>query len=349
MKEVLLLFNFYLFSQLLLSCSQEIIREDNNSTSFIVTKAVPREHISYYVNEEGALCFETGNDFLLLTNYLSALSSEEFKNWEMSIGFKSYRTVTDEILFALYSKENTSEYNQLLERYKSFVYLDPDSIATPIIQGLVYRNISNKDGIFYIQETKNKFNGNTLTFYDAQNKQLPIRHPLTKANGDVLVQYPTKSYTPDNKKRVDTSAKIYEVVASNGFNTYSQLYMDIVVSGYKKNVFGKWKRYNTTCQIDDVTVRIPGFDSDIIYAGTYSSNECSTYTHSFLMVPSQPQLHLPQPPYQLPLCLHYRARTRGTGNMGMAYNFFHGTFFDVSHVTPNNPGCDKHILVTYNK
>lgn len=53
--------------------------------------------------------------------------------------------------------------------------------------------------------------------------------------------------------------------------------------------------------------------------------------------------------YEPPLCLHYRARTGNTGNVGVPYNFYHGVYYEAANVTPNNPGCDKHFPVTANK
>lgn len=122
--------------------------------------------------------------------------------------------------------------------------------------------------------------------------------------------------------------------------------MDIEVRGYSKNIFGTYKKYETDCYIDDVTVRFPGYN-DIVYSGTRSSNgNCLVFTNSFSLTTINVNI---VPPFPKPLCLHYRARTGGTGNYGMAYNFYKGVFFNVKDATVTNPGCDKHDLVTYNK
>lgn len=352
MKQSIFLICICFFSYALLSCTDETITKSTDSEPFVITKAVPKEHISYSVNQEGALCFETGNDFLLLTKYLSTLSSKEFKDWEKSNNFKSYRTITDDIISTLYSEGENPAYNELVAQYASFVYLNEDGNLCPIISGQVYRSITNKEGLFYVQGVKNKFTGSTLNFYDTENKLLMNMRPLTKINEEqnLVVQYPTKTYSADGKNGVETSAKIYYVMTSNGLGYYAQLYLEITVSGlYRKSASVKWGRKKTQCHIDDITILIPGFNTDSTYPGTHSSaGDYVSLTASF-GIPSQLQFPTPQPPYQQPLCLHYRARTRETGNMGMAYNLFHGVFFNVSDVTPSNPGCDKHTLITYNK
>lgn len=196
---------------------------------------------------------------------------------------------------------------------------------------------------FYINEVKNQFvNGRLYA------KGRPVTTASSaRAVGNVLVEYPVKMYTPDNKKRVDTNARIYELVAEGSQAPFVNLQLEITVRGYSKRATG-WKKEKTELYVDDVTVRIPDYWSDVTYEGTHSSNgDYTFYIFNFSL--SSLMWGSLIPPFQKPLCLHYRARTRGTGNYGMAYNFYHGVFFNVSNVTPNNPGCDKHILVTYNK
>lgn len=90
--------------------------------------------------------------------------------------------------------------------FLAFVSVGEDGIISPIIEGLAYRNITNKQGVFYINEIKNQFIGRQLY----AKGRLVTSTPQTRAVGNVLVNYPSKEYTQDNKSKVETSARIYE-------------------------------------------------------------------------------------------------------------------------------------------
>lgn len=332
-----------LLAACLFSCSENSLLEDNLSGSSVETKTISSENLSYSVNEEGALCFQSGAAFLTLADSLSKLSDQAFRNWEQQIHFKSYRTTTNDMIAQLDQEEGSPTFDKLLQEYAGFVSVGEDGQVGPVIKGLGYRNITNEQGIFYIEGVKNQFSNGRLF---AKGKPVSSS-PLTRAVGNVLVNYPTMPYTRDNKKKVESSARIYELVGEGSQAPFIQLQLEITVRGYSKGA-GGWKKEKTELYVDDVTVRIPGFLSDVVYSGTYSSN--GDYTFSiFNFSLSSIVWGGYQPPFEKPLCLHYRARTRSTGNYGIAYNFYHGVFFNVANVTPNNPGCDKHILVTYNK
>lgn len=273
---------------------------------------------------------------------MNGLSPDAFKEWEKSIHFKSYRSLTDDVIAEIQASEGTSNFNVLLQKYSDLVYLSEDSLVCPLIEGQVYRNITNEQGVFYAGTVKNMFNKGHLSAINIEtNQPVAIGQQTRGTISNVLVTYPTKKKHRElgGKYSVLTYTKVYEVVG--GGVPLAGLYADIVVWGHANG-----RGYSTECFVDDVTVRVPGQFSDITYPGTRSSSrDCSSFTYTVgLSLGGMTGVT-----YESPLCLHYRARTRGTGNVGVPYNFYHGKYYEAANEDPNNPNCDKHFAITYNK
>lgn len=135
----------------LVSCNGNTVLDEYNSSFSVQTKAMETDNLSYSVNEEGALFFESGAAFLALADSLSSLSDQEFRNWEQSIHFVSQRTLINDIIAELDESEGSPSYTSLLNKYAGFVYLDEEGIVSPVIKGLAYRNITNEQGVFLYQ------------------------------------------------------------------------------------------------------------------------------------------------------------------------------------------------------
>lgn len=294
----------------------------------------------YYVNKENALVFSTPIAYYELTDSLLRLTDKDFLEWEKKINFKSYRTVVQEILDTATEYEDETKF---VSQYSNYVQLDDNGFIEPIIQAQSYSVVLNKDRVFYIGDKKHIINESCVSVTGADNYKCEFKYNnmITKSNeyGNTL-EYPAISSEPANKRKVFTWFKIYRniVTAPNG-SVFHAIDLDITVRPRKlvSYVFGSsWKDYNTICHIDELKIHMPGiggntfFDENgqVVYKEdeywslktSTSSNECSRFTCTYRLKTSASEI---TGALQDIVCIHYRARTRGTGRNGAAYNIFH--------------------------
>lgn len=331
------------------SCSNnELI---NESSSLQQTKSINPDNRPYWVTEDGALRFLSVDSYFSLCDSLNKLSDNEFVNWENQIAFFSYRTASSEAIAKIEEAEGTSLYGELLKKYSNLFYVIGDSVISPKIEAQSYRNIVNLEGVFYIGEIKNVIEGNNISGYNAINGQCVLSKQSylgevtqTKASSGYTVQYP--EYVHDyGKKRVLTQMKLYNnMVAIPGFSSpVTRIELEILVRGSSLNFWGKWKKYETVCSIDDISFTLSDmpeiFNTHFHFSDVNSTQDVVSFTSIYTLSGI-----LSGGPYLLKdlICVHYRARTRGTGENGVAYNFHKGNFI----TSKDDPSCNEHAWVS---
>lgn len=331
---------FLLLTCIICACTEEMRYEEDGTRN---KNLDIKSENSYHLTEEGALCFTSLDMYFSLTDSLSKLSEEEFSQWEEKLEFISYRTFVNSIIEQIEQEDNKDQVITLLEKYSDFVYVDEDEVIQPIIPSQTYRNIVNKDGIFYIGNIQNKVDNEYLYVIENQTKSSTckieyINNKLstTKAVGDI-VEYPTIEYeNNDRDRKVFTSFKIMKNAASNGSAVLYKPVLEIFVKAQKRKAFAGFKNYNTICIIEEVTLRMDGIpfspyvdengqwkfgENQIKFlAPVESSKEVARFTCTYNLTTSLVAL---SKPLEDLICIHYRARTRGTGNYGAAYNVYH--------------------------
>ncbi len=70
------------------------------------------------------------------------------------MGFVSYRSYVNKFVNEVeeaYNDEDFDKFDQLLNKYAEYIYLDTDSLVKPVIKSKTYQCITNKDGVFYLE------------------------------------------------------------------------------------------------------------------------------------------------------------------------------------------------------
>lgn len=259
---------FYLFLILLIlsSCNNEENLFSNSSDENAIDQSVLGEnsleklktHAVYYVNDEKALVFSSLEDYGFLLDSISKITDEEFSEWETRIGFESYRTFVNNII------EKTIDTDSLQFSYPNFFEKNKElNLVIPKIKSYLYQSIVNKDGFFYIGNTKNIVNGDCVTIQGEninskldQNTSYSI-NPLSEQIGNAI-EYPVIDYTTNDLSRVMTWFKIYRLRGSNGTATLYNTVLEIAVR--PRSWFGVtgWSDTESVCYVEEVKLHMNG-------------------------------------------------------------------------------------------
>ena len=166
-KNIILLFCTSTLA--LASCEQTEVIE-GTSANIGISPSISLD-VPNHVENDGALNFRSAKDYFEISDSLSKLSEKEFRNWETSNHFESYRTFTDNIIEAIYTAIDNapSKVTELLNQNKQFVYMTEDSLIYSTIQSRAYQNIINKNGSFYINGIKKIGDSKYITLATADN------------------------------------------------------------------------------------------------------------------------------------------------------------------------------------
>lgn len=326
-----LIFSCLLLSFLLSSCnSADLLNDRKNDKTTIPEKS----DNAYYVRDDGSLSFSSLKAYQAVCDSLLQLSPAEFHEWENSIGFKSYRAITNEALEKLKQTTDTKSYNSVLKQYADYIYLSHDSLIYPNIECQYYKNIIDKNGIFYIEGIKNIVTKDHISAFKDGKKLSTYSYisdiPSTKSE-QVLDAFPYIETKWDGRK-IATKARFYRTLVTGGGAIIESYILELYAQGYI-NQLGHYKPYGTVLMFDDIVFR-GKTSAGNIYQNTWPDVETADNTGSITV--SIPVYFVNEL-----VCLHYRARSRGTGNRGVAYNVYQHQFYDYNGVNK----CDVHLAI----
>lgn len=350
----------------LVSCSQTDVLE-NTSTDVLLTRSASPE-TSFYVESDGALNFKSIEDYFQLSDSLVLLSENEYRNWEVMNHFDSYQTFTDNIIDAIYMAmdNNPSEVTSLLEKNKQYVFMTGDSLVYPVIQSKTYRNILNKDGVFYIGGVKNIVDGRYVTLATTDNSRSIHRieyfNPVSSNLRSEQITFNSYAYTKsDNTKRTYASCFLIKNTAFNDSHGANQtmVQFQIDVDGKRKKAAG-WKHYTTAYWVSQIKCVFNGIPKEL-----YPNGTIKTYGTIPLTVDSE--VSLPEgksgsyvrnlmdfsvrnmtEPLKLPDCIHFKAGTRGTHPEGAGYNYYKGGYINPQLCIKNDPSIKDICPIHHN-
>lgn len=367
MKSFTVFFNACLLLCTLFSCNENAVLDDvNNETSVVKTKS--QEEAPYSVREDGTLCFSSVENYYSVANLLVNMSQDEFANWEKENNFISYRTFTNGIIDEIENAQNNNKVNEvekLLSKYSKYVYMNNDSIVMPIIQSNSYSCVTNKDGVFYLNNVKNIVDGKYIyAEANSKAKNLLIKQPYIISNSllradDEHIDYDNKEYKKhDNTKSVNAYCKlIRHLVNKDAQGTfYAIVQFEVTCFGRRNRTVGGWQRYSTSHTIENIhchfknipiSVKSDGtlgslatdykFDHDAIdQIDTDSKYGVRTYDLGVMVKNHASPLTSAQ-------CIHFMAKTGGTYPEGLGYNYYKHN--DNNYYNDINNTCTEHTYI----
>lgn len=286
--------------------------------SYVQTRALNELPVTV---RDGILVFESADSFIKTAETISNLSDEALEEWEQSIGFSSYRTKVNRLIEEAEAIDDSiARHNYVVEHDKFIKEIGED--VFPVIGSQLYRSITDENGEFYVNQTKNVVDENTISGYNTKSRGVQ-KTTYTGNTSRTLVSnlnYETREKKV-GKRKVITSAKIVKYVAFDNANARFAHGIEILVDGKKKGP-AKWKHYTTDHHLKEVHVEfdyIPtGVDANgnIIlgkFADDYNLTISSGNSHRLIKTysagyPSSSDITL----YGANV-LTYKAFTRGTG------------------------------------
>lgn len=330
----------------LVSCSQTDVLE-NTPTDILLTRSASSE-VPFYVESDGALNFRSMEDYFHLSDSLVSLSESEYKNWATINNFDSYQTFTDNIIDAIYMAmdNNPSEVTSLLKKNKQYVFMTGDSLVYPVVQSKTYRNILNKDGVFYINGIKNVVDGRYVTLATTDNSRsvhkIAYFNPISSNMRSEQIAFNNYAYTKkDGTKRAYADCYLIKNTAfedSYGANQ-TMVQFQINVDGKRKKLAG-WKHYTTSYWVSQISCIFNGIPTELYPNGTVKTygtitfkafetislpeGKSGSYVKNLMNFSVRNMIE----PLQLPDCIHFKAATRGTDPEGVGYNYYKGSYIN---------------------
>jgi hypothetical protein len=244
--------------------------------------------------KNGALNFESADAFFKTVKLLNQMSESELDNWEDKIGFTSTRRKLINIFNQIDQCQNDAEVSKILAENKDYVKREEDRIL-PIMESSLYASITNTDGLFYVGGTAHKVVGNKI--YIAKDLQAINNTLLNNGKNnevtivDYFIQSKLKSgncgsrqsgWKETSDRKCDMELKTLRITCNDCCGNFFYNYcVELHIYNYKKNIWGNWKGYQSTCFYKDIafTVSVPvvtGFNgkSSIYYftPKTYTIN-----------------------------------------------------------------------------
>ena len=229
--------------------------------------------------------------------------------------------------------------------YSKYIYLDNDSIIQPVISSNTYRHITNKDGIFYLNEVKNVVDGkyiyaetNSKTKSLLMKQSYVISNNLLRADDEEHVDYNNLEYVKsDNTKSVNANCKlIRHIVNKDAQGTfYAMVQFEVTCFGRRNKKIGGWQRYSTShtienihCHLKNIPISVKSdgtlnalvvdypFDHDAVgQIDTDSKYGIRTYNLGIMVKNYERPITSAQ-------CIHFMVKTGGTYPEGLGYNYY---------------------------
>ena len=362
MNKLIMFIGTCLFSCALFSCGENsVLEEVDNSGDAPQTKS--SVDVPCYVQGDGSLCFRSTKDYFAVTDSLIKLTDQELNNWEKTMGFVSYRSYVNKFVNEVeeaYNDEDFDKFDQLLNKYAEYIYLDTDSLVKPFIKSKTYQCITNKDGVFYLGDVKNVVDETSVYSIGKERSMSPrISYVMTGNAREVtdVIGYKEYSYKKaDYTKMVITSCSLLRNVVltdTQGTNE-ACIQFHIFVDGKRKK--GSWKHYSTSYAVEqiecvfknipltvneDQTLKSIG-DFELSHPGLDEADVSDNHTFVYNLGLSVRNY---TKPVQHAACIHYKAITGGTNPEGLGYNYANGKYgMDEDHNAGNcaKKVCDEH-------
>lgn len=246
----------------LASCSQTDVLE-NTSTDVLLTRSVSLE-TPFCIESDGALNFRSVEDYFQLSDSLSSLSESEYRNWETMNLFNSYQTFTDNIIDEIYMamENNPSTVTSLLEKNEQYVFMTGDSLVYPVIQSKSYRNVINKDGVFYINGIKNVVDERYVTLATTDNSKSVYKiayfNPVSSNMRSEQIVFDKYAYTKkDQTKRTYADCYLIKNTAFEDSHGSNQTMVQFQI-----NIDGKKEK---TCRMETLYYGLLGISNNVYF------------------------------------------------------------------------------------
>lgn len=354
--KVKLFLSIILTSLIMVSCQNDLLSEVQTDVDLQTKSLDSKVGARCFVNDEGALVFETLEDYNILIDSISKLSETEFLEWEKEIGFESYRTYTNRLMDEL---DNSTEFQmtkKLDANYQNYLLVKEEGLLLPKIPSQIYASICNREGYFYVGEIKNIVDGEFF-YAEGDNLNPDLNKRMTYSIGGEqygnAIEYPALHSTPHGDYKVMTWFRIFRTRAVSSSGTSYNTALEISVRPRSWGKIVGWKDRESVCYIEEVKLHMKGlgntyiaFDEDgnsrftkdeYIEMRTIASSKATkrytwTVFMNFPIFVSDPGMLYD------PYCVHYRARANVVGKYGVAYNTY--------HPEPGMADECKHRLVT---
>ncbi len=160
--------------------------------------------------ENGILSFKTHDDFLSTLVLLSQVSSEDRKNWEESIGFKSlasYLEEFDEKVYLADSLNDMKSFLKIKDEYSSIIIWEGDSSYRLNTSSFLMAKLVGKSGVFKVENDYYLNTKEGILKY-SNLKDLQSRANPTLKVTEVLSEpgFLTSSMPPTNSFRISSLA-----------------------------------------------------------------------------------------------------------------------------------------------
>ncbi|MCQ2229980.1 MAG: hypothetical protein MJZ13_09595 [Bacteroidales bacterium] len=252
----------------LVSCDEEVQNFDLSSEN-------PEIKVT-----EGTLHFSSAEEFFKVNSDIANMDEDTRKNWEEHIGFKSLHSTLAEL-------EELYEFSDTLISIYPQYYTIIDSITTRTIP-LSYSAIADAQGVFYVQNTIHKVDGDNIAFDSNGNietvTELLQQSIVSDGNNKGVFNYQMQSHLKVTKINKEENI-ISDAGYSGGKNTYKclasfRLYSLLINdNGYKryqyecegklenrKHKLGKYREHHATgSSFEDIVFAysIEGIQSNI--------------------------------------------------------------------------------------
>ena len=367
MKRTNLLLTVCASAFLFASCQSEEDVLSNASNESLSTRAMVDENTPYYVGEDGALNFKSSEDYFALCDSLAQLDDDAYHAWEQEMHFESYRSYTDKMIDevnAAWEENDEQKATALLQKYSNYIYMNADSTVWPVVVSRAYQNVTNKDGVFYVNGAKNVVDSKYVTLASSKGRSVHrvayISLQQNTRSTEITVPLRELDYIKsDNTKRVYASFTMLKNITfddSKGANM-TVLQVQVNINGKKKKITG-WKDYTTGYYIEHFygifngipqSVTSEGNIKDIasnieipIMRSRYSMPRGKRGIFTANLMNFAVKNYTADVPY--PTCVHFRAMIDGTLPEGLGYNYYNGKYFEPTNkcVPGSKNICPKH-------
>lgn len=368
MKRTNLLLTVCASAFLFASCQSEEDVLSNASNESLSTRAMVDENTPYYVGEDGALNFKSSEDYFALCDSLAQLDDDAYHAWEQEIHFESYRSYTDKMIDevnAAWEENDEQKATALLQKYSNYIYMNADSTVWPVVVSRAYQNVTNKDGVFYVNGTKNIVDAQYVSSMSSNTKNsrkvayVNTSKTSTRSSEIAITLKELNYIKKDGSKRVYATFYILKNVSFEDDNkaALTMLQAQVNINGKKKKL-GKWRDYTTGYYLENlhgIFNGIPtGIDSEGHVTGLASEREIKILDGRASMPKGNRGIYTANltsfavKDYTMnvpnPTCVHFRAMTDGTIPEGVGYNYYKGSYFEpVDQCVKGSKNiCPKH-------
>ncbi len=315
------------------SCEKKSINDTNNAL-------FPDSEI---ILKNGALNFQTVDAFFEMDAKLGAMTDQERKAWENRMGFVSMNTELSNVFEQIDAAEDEVAIEQIVSSNSDIVEFINGEVC-PIIKSSSYAAVANRKGVFFVNGVIHKVEGGKIASSEDGSEQTVIKALKSDlqsiSKGVNVFQYISDSplkgggcgtrksaYYNTSKRKCDFEMKTYKYYCMGCCdNYYYQVKVESKITNYKKNWFGHWMKYNTSCSMEDqeCTISAPkvvGYngqhsifyyqDVTRVFADQKSNYDCSTMTRWTYVGDRVQNVGIKTPKFSR---VKGRASNRGIGN-----------------------------------